>query len=261
MNTNEKIFRSIYEDLKIKGKKFSPRNQETLEIENYMIKFPPYMRFCNFSNRNYSLDYVKKEFLWYLKGDKKDLSIIEHAKMWKKFVDDGIIHSNYGQYIFKRRFYDTARTLLKDKSSRRASLVILQPYHLKRDIDIPCTYGINFRIRDNKLNMTIKMRSNDAYFGLASDLPIFSFIQEMMFVYLKHTYKKLELGEYCHFVESFHIYKKHYEFLNNLGTYKEIDCPRISSRKEVEFLIRGQYALRPHEYEFTDWLLKDVNNF
>jgi len=256
------IFYNIYAKLRRFGSEISPRNQKTIEIENFNMVFPPYVRFCNFESRKLKIDYIKRETLWYLRANKYDLSIIEHAKMWENFVDEGgIIHSNYGQYIWgeQNQFDRVVKTLIEDKDSRRAIITILQPYHTEKEklVDVPCTYGLSFRIRENELKMTVKMRSQDSYFGLASDIPIFSFIHEMIYINLKEVYPDLIYGEYHHFVESFHIYEKHFNFLYNLkksSRYSLILCPKISSKAEVDFLRKLDYSNIPEQYKFTKWL-------
>ena len=192
-------FRQIFKDLKASGKKFSPRGLEVIEIENYTYELPPYARFCNFAARKLNLDYIKREFLWYLKGDKFDLSILKYAKMWEGLVNaDGSINSNYGQYIFHRGsderslFTYVLEELARDKDSRRASAVILRREHLLSETrDYPCTYSLNFRIRDDKLNMSVHMRSQDAVFGMGNDAPCFSFIHELVCQSLKWKYPDL----------------------------------------------------------------------
>ena len=223
----------------------------------------------NFKVRKLNLDYIKKEFLWYLKGDKFDTSICDYASLWQNLVDeDGIINSNYGQYIFGslNQFENVIKILQKDKDSRRASIIILQPYHLLSEKkDIPCTYAINFRIRNDKLNMTVHMRSQDAIYGLGNDLPTFSFIHEMVFIYLRDTkYDNLQYGDYHHIVDSFHVYKKHYGMVNKIidgDTYSHIDCPNINNINEVFCLLNQIHrdnlviSLKDHQFLFYDWLL------
>lgn len=262
MKTTKYIFWDIYRRLKKEGIETSPRGMNTIEIENFNCVFPPYVRFCNFDDRKLSLEYIKREFLWYLKGDKADLSIVKHAKLWEDCVKDGVINSNYGQYIFGKnnQLEKTVKELIRDKDTRRATIVILQPYHLTGDeVDVPCTNTISFRIRDNKLNMTVKMRSQDAYFGFGSDIPCFSFIHEIMFNILREKYPSLKLGMYHHFVDSFHIYEKHFTFMNNVFFYKnkfeDIKCPKISNLEETKFLLNNKFKKIPDNYKFIKWLL------
>lgn len=256
------IFWHIYNTLRKNGKEVIPRGLKTLEIENFNTVFPPYVRFCNFESRKLKIDYIKTELQWYLKADAYDLSIINHAQLWKGMVNDkGLINSNYGQYIFGElnQFDFVINELIRDKDSRRAVITILQPYHTIADDlkDVPCTYGLSFRIRENKLNMTVKMRSQDSYFGLGSDVPIFSMLHEMLYVMLKEAYPELQYGKYHHFVESFHIYERHFQFLTELNksaTFALVLCPQISCADEVRFLRNLKFENIPDYYLFTKWL-------
>lgn len=266
-------FRTIFNTLQKQGKYCSPRGQRILELEDYTYVLKPYVRFFNFKTRKMNLDYIKKEFLWYLKGDKYDTSICEHAKMWKSLInEDGSINSNYGQYIFgeQNQFDSVINTLLNDKDSRRASIVILSEKHLSSETnDYPCTYSLNFRIREGKLRMSVRMRSQDAVFGMTNDAPAFSLIQEMIYVTLRDSkYDDLKLGRYYHTVDSFHVYKRHFNILaamsnkdqynNNTEEYKIVWCPKISSKEEVVFLrqLHNDYDQEVSEdFKFTRWIL------
>ena len=269
---SESKFAKIYEDLYYKGEQVRPRGQLVREIENYSYTLGPYERFANFRSRKLNLKYIKREFMWYLKGDRFDTSICEHAKIWKDIVNkDGSINSNYGQYIFAgtgvfdNQFEQVIHFLRADKDSRRASMMILSKEHIMSDTnDVPCTYALNFRIRNNRLNMSVLMRSQDAVFGLGNDAPCFSFIQEMVYVMLKETYPDLECGNYFHHADSFHVYERHFELLQKIvdgDPYEPINCPRILNPEEVFFLRypekfgRGRdYQPVPAEFKFTKWL-------
>jgi thymidylate synthase len=258
---SERAFRSIYKDVATKGVKVSPRGLTVLEIENYSYVLNPYERFVNFKSRKFNLNYVKTEFLWYLKGDKYDTSIADHAKIWKGTInEDGSINSNYGQYVFgaQKQFDIVVNTLKNDKDSRRASMMILSKDTLTSDRDVPCTYALNFRIRENKLNMTVHMRSQDAIFGMGNDAPCFSFMHEMILNALKEFYPELEYGDYTHFADSFHVYERHFEMLVHLANkdaYTPIYCPPISGPDEVKFLRELDFKNVPDNYKFTQWLL------
>lgn len=255
--------RNIYIFLYNQGNEVSPRGLLIKEIENFSFNIEPYVRFISFKSRNLKVDYIKKEFLWYLKGDRFDDSICNFAKLWKTVMNsDGSFNSNYGQYIFgDQNQYDNVFNILKkDKDSRRASIVILNKDHLKSNSnDIPCTYSISFRIRNNKLNMSVRMRSNDAIYGLGNDLPCFSIIHEMMYNSLKEVYPSLEYGIYNHNAESFHVYEKHFQLLEKIAIgndeYISINCPKIKNSQEVKFLRQLDFSNIPEDYQFTRWLV------
>lgn len=256
--TEAQTFKNIYRQLKEDGKIVKPRGLKVLEIENFQYKFEPYVRFVNFPSRKLNLDYIKREFQWYLKADQHDLSITNHAKLWQDMVTKNqTINSNYGQYLFgsEGQIHQVFKTLLDDKDSRRASMVILSKQHiLSNDKDLPCTYALNFRIRSNKLNMSVHMRSQDAIYGLASDIPAFSFIHEMVWTLLKDHYKQLKYGTYHHSVDSLHVYEKHFKLLNDILNDKQfepIKCPKIKNRAEVLNLLKSKYD---KQYKFSRWL-------
>lgn len=267
-------FLQVFKNLITTGSMVAPRNQRTVECENFSYVLKPYERFCNFPSRRLNIAYIKKEFLWYLNADRFDDSICEHAKMWESLRQpDGGFNSNYGQYIFNKdcnQFARVVEILSKDKDSRRAVIMICNKNHVLTDTtDLPCTYSLRFSIRDNKLNMTVNMRSQDAIFGLGNDAPCFSFIHEMVFVKLKAVHPDLEYGTYTHNADSFHVYDRHFAMMSNIlginnledkmvvsepETNSDVDCPKISSPEEVDFLINGNFEEIPESFKFAKWL-------
>lgn len=273
MDSEQLIFKNIFRRLAFGGQLVSPRGQLVRELENFSYELPPFVRFQNFKHRKLNIDYIKDEFLWYLKGDKYDLSITEKAKIWGNIVnDDGSINSNYGQFFFgeQKQFDDVIDTLRKDEDSRRASIMILDVEHLKSDTkDVPCTYALNFRIRNGMLNMSAHMRSQDAIYGMGNDAPTFSFVHEMMLNALKRYYPDLRYGSYFHTADSFHVYERHFGMLEKLTGFKsdghfdasvldddfiQVSCPKISGPDEVDFLRALDFSNIPDEYAFSKWL-------
>lgn len=220
-------FYEILSYLRKNGKEVSPRGLKCKEIVGYNYVLQPRTRFMNFTQRKLNLDYIKQEFLWYLRGNRKDISIKHVAKMWDGIINpDGSINSNYGYYIFNEdsgisNFDRTALNLTRDADTRRAVICILDNEHLQSETkDYPCTCYINFLIRNNKLVMIVRMRSQDAIYGMGNDAPCFSFVHELMYVNLKclapKLFADLELGLYIHSADSFHIYEKHYNMLEDI---------------------------------------------
>lgn len=242
--TQKILFQEIYNRLLNSGQVVQPRGLKVIEVENFSYELPPFVRFTNFTERKLSIDYIKREFLWYLKGDLYDLSICEHAAIWRGLIVDGRLNSNYGHYAFRRGgmqwCYDE---LVNDKDSRRASLVIIEhaAHCNPRQKDVPCTAYINFRIRRGYLNMSVHMRSQDAIYGMSNDIPAFTFMHEMLWKLLAHNYPDLQLGMYYHTADSFHVYERHWEMINKLvksdAEFIAVDCPRIDDLNEVQYLV------------------------
>lgn len=78
-----------------------------------------------------------------------------------------------------------------------------------------CNLVVTFKIRHNKLNMTVFNRSNDLIYGtFGANLNQFSTIQEMMLSWLKNSkvegFEDLEIGTYCQITDSLHLYLDDY---------------------------------------------------
>jgi len=245
-------FDKIYADLQ-KGKVTAPRGAKTLELLNYSYTLDPYERFANYPSRKLSLGYIKEEFKWYLLGDPTDLSICDHAAIWKDCVTNDVLHSNYGYYLFAEGGIVYAANCLKaDPDSRRAVVPILAQQHLfPANRDVPCTVSLGFRIRDGLLQCTVHMRSQDAVFGLGNDVPFFSLVQEMVAQLVG-----VPMGELTVFVESLHVYERHWAKLQAFRTeYVEpMAIPKLSSALEVQMLLNHDDSDHAMTHPFTRWL-------
>ena len=103
-------------------------------------------------------------------------------------------------------------SLKADKDTRQAILRFSLPEHQYwGNKDQTCTLSGNFLIRENKLNLSIVMRSNDVWLGLTYDLPWFVSLMDLMLDELKATYPDLTKGAYTHTVHSLHVYERDFE--------------------------------------------------
>ena len=60
------------------------------------------------------------------------------------------------------------------------------------------------------------MRSCDAWFGAFNDIPWFHSVIQKMHLKLLKTYPNLEYGSHIYIPNSFHIYERHFDKLNDL---------------------------------------------
>lgn len=147
------------------------------------------------------------ELLWYLSG-RNDLKFIEHyIGGYGRYSDDHkTIYGAYGPRIFgdgDRAQIQRVIELLRVKPDSRQAVVqifdradLLEPHK-----DIPCTCTLQFMLRENRLQLLVAMRSNDAWLGLPHDIFCFTMIQELVARSLE-----VELGDYKHFAGSLHLY-------------------------------------------------------
>jgi thymidylate synthase len=209
--------------------------------------------------------------MWYLTADRYNDSITKSATMWKQLrqPDGGGWFSNYGQYWFAMQYmpdgssgFDwVVESLIADKDSRQAIIPMLSTEHLfPGNKDVVCTYSVGFRIRNERLHMTVNMRSQDAMWGMTNDIFCFSILHEMIYVTLRDLrYPDLIMGPYTHKVDSFHIYEHHFDMLRKIleegqEGYYEIDCPKIYDHREVINLIEYRREDNRPDHLFTEWL-------
>lgn len=239
------------------GDRVSPRGEPICEIENAQFVVPRYP-FMDFNDRELKFDYIRREMQWYLRAELGDLSIAQHAKLWEQHINvDGTLTSNYGYYFFKLHGLEKiVNELTLDRDSRRAAVSIFNSHqHLNNMVnDVPCTYGVSFRIRRGKLNMTVRMRSNDLWSGLGNDAPVFHWFHMMALRRLQLPYPTLQLGTYTHSADSLHLYKRNWPAAERIAMagslFRWRPPPEIRDGHEVAQLTRGL----PCNLEFSQWL-------
>lgn len=222
-NDFDSVFKQVSDSL-ISQPIFSPRGLDTKELINQTLVIEHPME-CILSNphRKLSLDYVNREFDWYMSGELTIDGIKDHASMWKSLLNpDGYtINSNYGYYVFNQevngvnQFDWVVNSLKKDESSRQAIINFNQPKHkFEANKDFVCTINNQFLIRDNKLISLVNMRSCDLIFGASYDIPWFSYVQYRVYKELLKTYPQLQIGRLEHTSASLHIYERHFNMLD-----------------------------------------------
>ena len=142
--------------------------------------------------RKWNPVYAEAEWQWYLSGDRNTAKLGELygkvPEIWKR--NDQI------DYVVD--------LLLHQPDTRQAAISIYDcKEHDTFTFDTPCTYAVQFTIVDNKLNMSVVMRSNDLWYGFCNDQYQFSKLQHYIWGKLDAG---IELGTYFHFAHNLHLY-------------------------------------------------------
>jgi len=195
---------------------------------------------CLYENiaRSSQRKYISAELIWYFLGRNDVEFIRKYAKFWDSIQNpDGTVNSAYGNLLFTMKnehgfsqYTWAYYSLAKDKDSRQAIMHFNLPQHqFVTNKDFVCTmYGI-FQIRNNRLNLSISMRSNDIIWGLPTDIAFFATLQSQMLNHLRSIYPDLEMGTYTHKVDSFHIYEHHFNISSNMIN-KHISIQKITRK-------------------------------
>ena len=164
--------------------------------------------------RKWNPVYAEAEWQWYLSGDRNIAKLAELygkvPEIWKRMAfPNGNVNSNYGWQWNQADQIGYVIDLLKNEpNTRQAAITILDmKEHDTFAFDTPCTYAVQFTILNNKLNMSVVMRSNDLWYGFCNDQYCFSRMQEMVCNELNTEIPAdIELGTYYHFAHNLHLY-------------------------------------------------------
>lgn len=123
-------------------------------------------------------------------------------------IDENVWEYTYHQRIGKQLDF-VAEELIRNPYSRRA-VINLRDNEVDQATDHPaCLQHIQFMIREAKLNMSVLMRSNDALNA--------TFMNAVAFIEMQKRLAKrigVEVGEYTHTANSFHVYEKDFDKFN-----------------------------------------------
>jgi thymidylate synthase len=259
-----KTYIDVLKLLKNEGLIVSPRGQETKELQPFIHHIAHAdRRLCSVPGRKANPFFNMAENMWILDGAGDHEWVCSFNNKLKEYQldnDQTDFNAPYGRRI---RFYNRHRkgedisinpyvkvstnaiatmaqidqlhhcylSLRKDPFSRQAVVSLWNPlfdnfYHETKDR--PCNTTIYFKIRDNRLNMTVCNRSNDIHLGLYGvNFVQFTHIQEFMAAALG-----VGLGQYVHISDSLHYYTSSEHTENILKSSYEFDVyDFVSTRK------------------------------
>ena len=160
--------------------------------------------------RKWNEKYAAAEWAWYLSGDPRISKLGELygsiPPIWKRMADkNGEVNSNYGYQWKRNKQLDNVVEILRNNTdTRQAAITIYDAKQIEPGdyiYDTPCTYAVQFSIINNKLCMSVYMRSNDIWYGFCNDQYQFASLQQMVADRLS-----IETGWYYHHAHNLHLY-------------------------------------------------------
>ena len=226
------LYVDILRDILYEGKGVGPRGLKTKELSPvYIEAADPRRRLFGHPHRKEVSIFTYIEGLWILRGEAKPDRLIHYVKNMADFVNlgTGELDGAYGPRLrrlwplqFRNwtiacssfsstsnglgidQFQTCFEKLKKDPDTRQAVCVIHNPvYDWGPTKDLPCTLTFQFLLRENKLDMIVSMRSQDAWWGFIYDTGEFQWFQEIMAGWLG-----VELGRFILLDGSLHLYEK-----------------------------------------------------
>ena len=178
-----------------------------------MVVEDPTKNILDTSVRKLNTRYAIGELMWYLSRNPELKAIQNITHAWDRMSDDGVfVNSNYGYCIHDKFDFDqweyVKKLLTESPNTRQAVIHIKEPRDTFEEPtkDLNCTCTLQFLLRENKLHLTVYMRSNDIWLGTPNDMFAFTCLQMKMAMELG-----VEIGIYTHIAGSLHLYTRDYE--------------------------------------------------
>jgi thymidylate synthase len=204
------ICRQVWEE----GVRKSPRGMPTRDLRNVIIQLDnPQDAVPVGIGRVLNLKILALEALQLIGATSTPELLIQVQPRFKDFQDDdGTFWGAYGTRVRSQLHY-VFELLDQDRDSRQAVITLWDPRKDSgmRHPDHPCTVALEFSVNDHALDMTVFMRSNDAYLGLAYDIGVFAQVQACMADALR-----IPEGVYVHHAASLHLYERDAEAIERL---------------------------------------------
>ena len=198
-------FNSLRADITDKGMPFA--NTKALFNVGFYLQNPLDNKITN-KERNWKEEYAEAEWQWYLSGDRNIEKLgkiyCKIPPIWERMADhNGNVNSNYGWQWLRNDQYEYIIDKLKfENDTRHAAISIYDcKENLDYENDTPCTYAVQFTIINDKLCMSVYMRSNDLWYGFCNDQYCFSMLQKKV----AEDVNK-DIGWYYHHAHNMHLY-------------------------------------------------------
>lgn len=194
---------------------------------------------------------VKSELLWILEGSGDDNRLKElngsektiwtanaEADYWKpKAAFPGDLGRVYGVQWRKwqkpdgttvDQIADVIEMIKKDPNSRRLIVTAWNPGELDQMALPPCHMFFQFFVADGKLSLLMHQRSCDMFLGVPFNIASYSLLLHMV---AQST--GLEAHEFVHSLGDAHIYKNHFDAVNEQLTRDPFPSPTLWLNPEV----------------------------
>lgn len=213
-----------YRVLLERGSLIPSRNGDCLALNDftYYLANPRSRHLC-LEGRTSNIFQLIGETLWVLSGTNVVSGYLEKIlPRAKQYSDDGETwRAGYGSRLFTgNQLPDVVEYFRRDgKMTRRAAISIFDPnldtftqlqkvYGQEDTKDFSCNNLLYFNVdHNNKFNLRVTNRSNDAVFGMGINMTEFSVIQEIVFEKVREIHPEIELGTLSIYSNNFHGYE------------------------------------------------------
>lgn len=178
---------------------------ETKELQNYCYTVKDALK--SITQLHPSLPWAMIEFSERVSGQAINPGDAYKCReeIWNEFL-----HNGKFAYTYSERMFNKLGVLINEIKNKPESRQLYLNIWEGRDLNflggisrVPCSLGYLFQVRNGKLNITYFMRSCDYATHFQNDV----FLAVLLLDYMAKA-TGLEVGNFTHFIGSFHIYRK-----------------------------------------------------
>lgn len=229
-------------DLLAKGERFDSRAGQTSELMHVGITLrAPQQREIVIEHRKANIAAQIVETMWILSGRNDVAGLAHYLPRAGDFSDDGLEwRAGYGPRLRNYQGVDQLAyiidTLTANPSSRQAVATIWDPtVDTNPGKDIACNNWLSFSCRDEKVDLQVGIRSNDAMWGWSG---INAFEWSALLELVAAT-TGLQVGSLHFATTSFHLYEQHWAKAVKIskvqGSFMYTDSPLMGHRTLAQF--------------------------
>lgn len=217
----------------------------TRSVFGYQMRFDLRKGFPAVTTKKLAWRAVVSELLWFMEGstDERRLCEILHgnrdselktiwtanaqADYWKeKAAFEGDCGKIYGYQWRNFNGVDQLVNLIegikKDPHSRRHIISAWNPSDLTEMVLPPCHTMCQFYVSNGELSCQLYQRSCDLFLGAAFNIASYSLL-----IHIIARECGLEVGEFVHTIGDMHVYKNHFDAVNEQLNREEYDLPEL----------------------------------
>lgn len=213
------FYYSLIRDITNRGRRITTRGHDCLEMPEpvLFVYEKPGHCWMRTPGRKFNPFFALAEIVWILMGSGDVEWISYFNSNMRRFADEGRpdFHGAYGLRMRKWPFVLVAgdhpidqiehvvRKLREDPNSRQAVISMWDPVrdNLNKSSDYPCNDLVIFSLRDDVLDMSVVIRSNDVIWGTPYNAIQFSHL----LAYVAGS-RNVKMGKIYYFVQNLHYY-------------------------------------------------------
>ncbi|EWH22382.1 thymidylate synthase [Bacillus haynesii] len=206
-----------------------------------------------------------KELLWIWQLKSNDVQVLNDmgVHIWDQWrLEDGTIGAAYGYQLGKKnrtvngQKVDQVDYLLHqlkhNPSSRRHLTMLWNPDDLDGMALTPCVYETQWYVKEGKLSLEVRARSNDMALGNPFNVFQYNILQRMIAQVLGY-----ELGEYIFNIGDCHIYTRHIDNLNIQMKREQYEAPKLWINPDI----KNFYDFTINDFKLIDYKHGDKLTF